>query len=135
MIKFSGTQNKCLLVYFWSFSSNSRIFHSYGNATITGEGLQSLAYAQHLQPLNREPSKHMTSKGRWVLVDFWSRRHINNIQRHSDVKMIRLINVGFWRQYDVATSSTLFLHWNTTVLKVSLSTKWNLSILITLKFS
>ena len=41
------------------------------------------------------PSKHMTSKGRWVLVDFWSRRHITNIQRHSDVKMKRLINVGF----------------------------------------
>ena len=42
-----------------------------------------------------KPSKHMTSKGRWVLVDFWSRRHITNIQRHSDVKMKRLINVGF----------------------------------------
>ena len=41
------------------------------------------------------PSKHMTSKGRWVLVDFSSRRHITNIQRHSDVKMKRLINVGF----------------------------------------
>ena len=52
----------------------------------------------------------MTFKGRWVLVDFWSRRHITNIQRHSDVKMKRLINVGFLRQYDVATSSTLFLH-------------------------
>ena len=37
----------------------------------------------------------MTSKGRWVLVDFWSQRHITNIQRHSDVKMKRLINVGF----------------------------------------
>ena len=57
----------------------------------------------------------MTFKGRWVLVDFWSRRHITNIQRHSDVIMKRLINVGFLRQYDVATSSTFF--WNTTVFQ------------------
>ena len=40
--------------------------------------------------------------------EFWSRRYITNIQRHS---------VGFWRQYDVARSSTLFLHWNTTVFQ------------------
>ena len=31
--------------------------------------------------------------------------------------MKRLINVGFWRQYDIATSSTLFLDWNTTVFQ------------------
>ena len=53
------------------------------------------------------PNKHMTSKGRWVLVDFRSRRHITNIQRHSDVKIKRLINVGFLRQYDVATTVEL----------------------------
>ena len=59
----------------------------------------------------------MTSKGRWVLVDIWSRRHITNIQRHSDVKMKRLISLGFLSQYDVATSSNLFLHRNTTVFQ------------------
>ena len=48
-----------------------------------------------IRKIYKVPSKHMTSKGRWVLVDFWSRRHITNIQRHSDVKMKRLINVGF----------------------------------------
>ena len=29
------------------FSSQSRIFHSYGDVTITGEGLQNLTYARH----------------------------------------------------------------------------------------
>ena len=28
-------------------SSHSRIFHSYGDVTITGEGLQILTYARH----------------------------------------------------------------------------------------
>ena len=40
----------CLLV--WSFSSHSRIFHSFGDDTIAGEGLQILTYAQHLWPLS-----------------------------------------------------------------------------------
>ena len=32
---------------FWGFTSISRIFHSNGNVTITGEGLQILTYARH----------------------------------------------------------------------------------------
>ena len=32
----------------WSFSSQSRISHSYGDVTITDEGLQILTYARHL---------------------------------------------------------------------------------------
>ena len=38
----------CLFV--WSFSSHSRIFQSFGDITIAGEGLPILTYAQHLWP-------------------------------------------------------------------------------------
>ena len=44
----------CLFV--WSFSSHSRIFHSYGDVTITSEGLQILTYARHSWPLSIEGS-------------------------------------------------------------------------------
>ena len=40
----------------WSLSSHSRIFNSYGDVTIAGEGLQILTYAQHLWPLSSEGS-------------------------------------------------------------------------------
>ena len=33
------------LVFAWGFRTNSRIFHSYVDVTITGEGLQILSYA------------------------------------------------------------------------------------------
>ena len=39
----------CLFV--WGFSSYSRIFYSYGDVTITGEGLQILTFARHSWPL------------------------------------------------------------------------------------
>ena len=44
----------CLFVY--SFFPNSRIFHSFGDVTITGEGLQYLTYARHSWPLSSEGS-------------------------------------------------------------------------------
>ena len=44
----------CLVV--WSLSSHSRIFHSYGDVTIAGEGLQILTYARHSWPLSSEGS-------------------------------------------------------------------------------
>ena len=44
------TKNKYLFV--WGLSSHLRIFHSYRDVTITGEGLQILTYAQHPWPLN-----------------------------------------------------------------------------------
>ena len=44
----------CLFV--WRFSSHSRIFHSYGDVTMTGEGLQILTYAWHVWSLSREGS-------------------------------------------------------------------------------
>ena len=44
----------CLFVCF-DFSSHTRIFHSYGDVIITGEG-QILTYARHLWPLSSEGS-------------------------------------------------------------------------------
>ena len=37
-------------------TSHSRIFHSYGDVTIAGEGLQILTYARHSWPLSSEDS-------------------------------------------------------------------------------
>ena len=45
----------CLFVCL-GFSSHSRIFHSYGNVTFTGEGLQILTYARHSWSLSSEGS-------------------------------------------------------------------------------
>ena len=45
-----------LFVYFWGFSFHSRIFHSYGNVTITREGQQILTYASHSWTLRSEGS-------------------------------------------------------------------------------
>ena len=45
----------CLFIY-GGFSSHSRIFHSYGDVTITCEGLQILSYARHSWPLSSEGS-------------------------------------------------------------------------------
>ena len=42
--------------FYWGLSSHSRIFHSYGNVVITGEGLQILTYAVHSWPLSSEGS-------------------------------------------------------------------------------
>ena len=46
----------CIVVFVWSLSSHSRIFHSYRDVTITGEGLQILTYDRHSWPLSREDS-------------------------------------------------------------------------------
>ena len=40
----------------WGFTSDSRIFHSYGDVTIAGQGLQVLTSARHSWPLSREGS-------------------------------------------------------------------------------
>ena len=45
-----------LFLFFWSLLSHSRIFHSYGDVTIAGEGLQILTYARHSWPLSSEGS-------------------------------------------------------------------------------
>ena len=47
---------KFVCMFIWSFSSHSRIFHSYGGVTIAGEELQILTYARHSWPLSSEGS-------------------------------------------------------------------------------
>ena len=49
------SQFDCLFVCL-GFSSHLRIFHSYGDITIDGEGLQILTYARHSWPLSSESS-------------------------------------------------------------------------------
>ena len=39
-------------LFIWTFSSQSRIIHSYWDATFTGEGLQNLIRARHLWPFS-----------------------------------------------------------------------------------
>ena len=46
---------RILFVCLW-FIVPSRIFHSYGDVTITGSGLQILTYARHSRPLSSEGS-------------------------------------------------------------------------------
>ena len=43
-------------LFFWSFSSHSRIFHSFRDVTIAIEELQILTYARQLWPLSSEGS-------------------------------------------------------------------------------
>ena len=43
-------------MFVWGLSSHSRIFHSYGDVTIAGEGLQILTCARHSWPLSSEGS-------------------------------------------------------------------------------
>ena len=43
-------------LFVWSFPSQSRMFHSFGDVTIAGEGLQISTYARHLRPLSSEGS-------------------------------------------------------------------------------
>ena len=56
-IEFGDPIEICLEIVvflFWSFPSHSRIFHSFGDVTILGEGLQILTYVRHLCPLSSE---------------------------------------------------------------------------------
>ena len=48
------SHNLMICLFVWGFSSHSRIFHSYGDFTITGEGLQILTCARHSWPLSSE---------------------------------------------------------------------------------
>ena len=43
-------------LFLFVFSSHSRIFHSFEDVTIAGEGLQILTYARHFWPLSSEGS-------------------------------------------------------------------------------
>ena len=45
-----------ILLFVWGFTSHSRIFHSYGDVTISCEGLQILTYTRQSWPLSSEGS-------------------------------------------------------------------------------
>ena len=45
-----------ILLFVWDLLSHSKIFHSYGNVTIAGEGLQILTYARYSWSLSSEGS-------------------------------------------------------------------------------
>ena len=47
-------QHCAIFCFVWCFAYHSRIFHSYGDVTITGERLQILTYARHSWPLSSE---------------------------------------------------------------------------------
>ena len=59
------------LVFLCGFSSHSRIFHSYGDITMTGEVLQSLTYPGHLRPFSHE--------GSLVCPSYWYTEHPNTM--------------------------------------------------------
>ena len=64
---------ECLFVsQFWEFSSHSRIFHSYGNVTITGEGLHILTCARNSWPLSSEGSLACHTYCDTVIHLYWS---------------------------------------------------------------
>ena len=44
------------ILFVWSFSCHPLIVHSFGDVTISGEGLQSLTYTRHSCPLRSEGS-------------------------------------------------------------------------------
>ena len=44
------------ILFILGFSVHLRTFHLFGDVTMTGEGLQILAYARHLWPLSSEGS-------------------------------------------------------------------------------
>ena len=62
-------QYVCLFVclFVLSLSSNSKIFHPYGDVTISGEGLQIMTYARHSWPLRIEIS--------WACHTYCDTRH------------------------------------------------------------
>ena len=68
-----------------NLSSHSRLFHSYGDVTITGEGLQILTFARHSWPLSSEGSlacKTYCDTGKY----FVSKQYCN--QNHKWEKLI-----------------------------------------------
>ena len=55
-VSFNFESSLCLFVCLFVISLPLRIFHSWGDVTITSEELQILTYAQHSWPLSREGS-------------------------------------------------------------------------------
>ena len=56
-------------LFVWCLSSHSRIFQSYGDVTITGEGLQILTY------MYARPSRPLSSEGSLACHAYGDTRH------------------------------------------------------------
>ena len=88
----------------WSLSSHSRIFHSYGDVTIAGEGLQILSYAQHSWPLSSEGSltchTHCDTGLSFIMViseDPWHSHLMQSVWQWScHYLFLRLRSVATW---------------------------------------
>ena len=52
----NSSQPIWIILFVWSFSSHSRMFHSYGDITITGKRLQILTYTPPSWPMSSERS-------------------------------------------------------------------------------
>ena len=52
----TGYEMYFVCLFIWAFSSHSRIFHSYGDVTITGEGLQIVTFTRHKWSFSSEGS-------------------------------------------------------------------------------
>ena len=49
-------KSRFVYLFVWGITSHLRIFHAYGDITITAQGLQTLTYARHSWPLSSEGS-------------------------------------------------------------------------------
>ena len=53
-IQIIGDATLFVCLFGWCFTSHSKNFHSFGDITMTGEGLQILTFARHSWPLSSE---------------------------------------------------------------------------------
>ena len=89
---------------FWDFSSYSRIFHLYGDVTITGEGLQILTCARHSWPLSSERATPTVTRDIRLL---WSSPRTRDTHTYSSALSSRAITTCF---YDLGLSRLGFEH-------------------------
>ena len=77
------------MFFVWGLLSHSRIFHSYGDVTITGEELQILTYARHSWPLSSEDSlachTHCDMGHPFIMVIAEDPRHLHQAFSNGDV--------------------------------------------------
>ena len=88
----------------WSFSSHSRIFHSFGD--VTGERLQILTYDRHLWPLSSESSlachTHCDTGHPFIMVIFkdpWHSHLVPSVWQwscHYLLHRLRFVADGIW---------------------------------------
>ena len=83
----------CLLVFFvLGLLSYSRIFHSYGDVTITVEGLHILTFVRHLLPLSSEDATPTVTQGTHLFImviseDPWNSHLLLSVKQWSYYKL------------------------------------------------